>query len=102
MANKVQWLTYEFEVCEPNSDWNDVAGAYIFSGINAQGCWVALYIGQAESFRKRFSSHEQWGPAVRRGATHVHARVIPHAGTRDVIERELIRAFQPPLNTQLK
>lgn len=102
MSDTAKWLTYDFGVYAPSTTWNDVAGVYIFSGVNAQNRWVALYIGQADSFRDRFSSHEQWGPAVQHGATHVHARVIPDAGTRDAVERELIQACQPRLNTQLK
>lgn len=102
MSNTAKWLTHEFNVYTPDTTWNDVGGVYIFSGVNAQNRWVALYVGQAESFRDRFSSHEQWEPATRHGATHIHARVIPEAGARDAVERELIQACQPRLNTQLK
>lgn len=102
MSNKVQWLTHEFGVYEPGATWNDVSGVYIFSGTNAQNQWVALYIGQAASFRDRLSSHEQWDPAVRLGASHIHARVISTAAERDAVERALIQACQPRLNSQLK
>lgn len=102
MADTVTWLTYEFHSYAPNSPWNDVAGVYIFCGVNAQNQWVPLYVGQAESIRDRFSSHEKWNPAVLRGASRVHVRVIPQAAARDVVERALIKAYQPPLNTQLK
>lgn len=102
MADKAIWLSYEFNSYAPNSTWNDVPGVYIFCGVNAQNQWVPLYVGQAESFRDRFSSHEKWSPAVQRGARHVHVRVVPQATMRDVVERELIKAYQPPLNTQLK
>jgi excinuclease UvrABC nuclease subunit len=102
MSATATWLTYEFGVYTPSTAWNDVAGVYIFAGVNAQNRWVALYVGQAESLRDRFSSHEQWGPAIRLGATHIHACVITDAGTRDAVERELIQACQPRLNTQLK
>lgn len=102
MSNTAKWLSYDLGVYEPGSTWNDVAGVYIFCGVSAQNKWVALYIGQAESFRDRFSSHDQWEPAVRLGATHVHALVVAHDATRDAIERELIQACQPHLNTQLK
>jgi excinuclease UvrABC nuclease subunit len=102
MSDTVKWLSYEFTVYTPNTTWNDVAGVYIFCGVNAQNQWVALYVGQADSFRNRIPSHEQWSPTVRLGATHVHARVVPQAATRDAIERELIQACKPRLNTQLK
>jgi len=102
MADKATWLSYEFNSYAPNSTWNDVAGVYIFCGVNAQNQWVPLYVGQAESLRDRFSSHEKWAPAVQHGARHVHVRVIPQAAMRDVIEREIIKAYQPRLNDQLK
>ena len=102
MSDTVKWLSYEFTVYTPGATWNDVAGVYIFCGVNAQNQWVALYVGQADSFRNRIPSHEQWSPAVRLGATHVHAQVVPQGATRDAIERELIEACQPYLNTQLK
>lgn len=102
MATTVTWLTYEFTVYPPDTSWNDVAGVYIFCGVNPQNQWVALYVGQADSFRNRIPSHEQWSPAARLGATHVHARVVSQAATRDTIEAELIRSYQPRLNTQLR
>ncbi len=102
MGDSVKWLSYEFTIYAPNTMWNDVAGVYIFCGINAQNQWVALYVGQADSFRNRIQSHEQWSPAVWLGATHIHARVVPQVTARDAIERELIQAYQPRLNTQLK
>ncbi len=101
MADSVQWLSYDFTVYVPNTTWNDVAGVYIFSGINPQNQWVALYVGQTDSFRNRIPSHEKWSPAVRAGATHVHARAESLEATRLAIERELIQAFQPSLNSQM-
>jgi hypothetical protein len=102
MSNKAQWLTYDFDVNEHGANWNDVAGVYMFCSLNAQNQWVALYIGQTDSFRTRIPRHEVWNPAVLAGATHVHAMVVPTAAMRDVIEKNLIQAFGPVLNTQLR
>lgn len=102
MSDTVKWLSYEFTVYAPNAPWNQVAGVYIFCGLNAQNQWHAVYIGQTDSFANRIPSHEQWAAAVRLGATHVHARGVSEAATRDAVERELIQAYQPPLNTELK
>jgi excinuclease UvrABC nuclease subunit len=103
MTISVQWLSYDFTVYNPlMTTWNDVAGVYVFTGLDRIGRWIALYIGQADSLRNRFSSHEQWSPAVRLGATHVHAMVVPLKADRDRIEQELIQAYQPTLNLQLR
>jgi excinuclease UvrABC nuclease subunit len=100
---RVKWSVYEFGVYEPTTTtWSEKSGIYIFAGINPQSLWVALYIGQALSFSDRLANHDQWNAAARLGATHVHARVVPLQANRDTIERDLIRAYQPPLNIQLK
>jgi excinuclease UvrABC nuclease subunit len=64
--------------------------------------WRAFYIGKTESFKNRFSNHEYWPAAVRMGATHVHVLVVPLAANRQRVEEELIEAYQPALNVQLK
>ncbi len=98
-----KWLYYEFGVYDSErTTWNDVAGIYVFAGITPQGRWRAFYIGQAKSFQDRIPNHENWPAAVRLGATHVHAMVVPLAANRDRIEAELIGAYQPALNVQLK
>jgi excinuclease UvrABC nuclease subunit len=94
--------TLDFTDYDTNTTWNDVAGVYIFCGVNQANQWVPLYIGQADSFRNRIPRHEQWLPATRLGATHVHALVVPLAANRDLIERQLIQLYQPPLNQQLR
>ncbi len=100
--HRVTWLKYEFGVYAPNTSWNDNSGIYIFTGINQNGRWEALYIGQALSFKNRLANHDQWNAAARLGATHVHARVVSLQANRDAIEAELIRSYQPRLNTQLR
>lgn len=99
---KVSWLKYNFDVYQHGAAWNEVGGVYIFCGLSQQNLWVPIYIGKADSLRNRIPSHEQWNPARRLGATHVHALVVEQEATRAVIEATLIRAFQPVLNTQLK
>ena len=99
---KVTWKSYEFTVCQHSDNWNDVGGLYIFAGQNQQGQWVALYIGQADSFKNRIPSHERHAEAVRLGSTRVHAMVEGSQARRDSIEKELIQHFQPRLNTQLR
>jgi excinuclease UvrABC nuclease subunit len=102
MSDKVQWLSYEFTVYQQSVQWNNVGGIYIFAGLNQQNQWVPYYIGKADSFANRIPSHEQWDKARSLGATHVHARTVEQEAERDRIEPELIRKFQPRLNTQLR
>jgi excinuclease UvrABC nuclease subunit len=102
MDSIVKWLSYEFHVYTPDTSWNDIGGIYIFTGIS-QNKWIPYYIGQTDSFKNRpLSSHEQWDKAQRLGATHIHAMVVQQEATRLAIEKELIQAFQPKLNQQLK
>jgi hypothetical protein len=93
------WNGYTFDIYDPNTAWNDVAGVYIFAGIAQNGRWSAYYIGICDSFKNRHVNHERWDEAVRLGATHVHARVERLEATRQAIEKDLIQVCQPPLNT---
>ena len=102
MSGKVTWGGHELTVYSHGADWHDVGGVYVFAGLSSQNQWVAIYIGQADSFRNRIPSHEQWTPATQLGATHVHAMVVPQVAMRDQIEHLLIATYQPSLNTQLK
>lgn len=98
----ITWSTHEFRVYKPDVNWSEASGVYIFSMRNDNGRWVALYIGQADSFKKRFSNHEKWDGALRRGMTHVHAKSVGKQSDRDAIEEELIKKYKPPMNIQLK
>ena len=102
MATKVNWGGYEFTVYSPSTSWNEIGGIYIFAGKNSEGNWVAKYIGKAQSFADRLPGHERWDEAVKLGATHIHARTVSTEVDRDKIEGELIKKYQPPLNTQKK
>ena len=101
MSDKVKWWNWDFTVYEHSSDWNEVAGIYIFAGPGStRTSWQALYIGHTESLADRLPTHEYWQEAVKLGATHVHARVEPQEVTRKAIERILIQNYQPRLNVQ--
>ena len=91
-------ILYQYEVFEPAGNWNDVAGNYIFAGLDQSGNWIALYIGETGSFRDRFSSHERWPCATRYGATHVHAHVNNAAPSRRAEEADLLANQNPPCN----
>jgi len=93
--------TLNFAVYGSNVTWNKVAGLYIFAYYDGQ-YWQALYVGQTDDFSSRIPSHEKWDTAVRRGATHIHAAVVPQEATRDTLEKRLIAHLQPPMNEQYK
>lgn len=38
--------------------------------------WRVLYVRQTDDFSSRLPSHEKWGVAIRRGATHIHTLVV--------------------------
>jgi excinuclease UvrABC nuclease subunit len=101
-TNTVNWLGHQFTVCKQDANWNEVSGIYIFCGVNPQNQWVPIYIGQADNLRTRIQSHEQWNPALRLGATHVHALAVELASQRDSIEKQLVGNYQPQLNVHHK
>jgi hypothetical protein len=97
--NDVFWGAHRFQVCDYWDSWRDVGGVYIFTGLNLQlNLWVPQYIGKTGSFRNRIPSHGMWSPAVRLGATHVHAMVVEQEAMRAWVEQKLIAEYQPPLN----
>lgn len=95
------WNGRLFTIYSVDTTWNPVSGLYIFAGPGLLG-WKACYIGQTVSFAERIPGHERWMEAQRLGATHIHACVVQDQWQRDLIERELIGRFQPPLNDQLR
>jgi len=107
MNTKCNWplgngQTLEFTIYGTNpSGWNKVGGLYIFTYFDGQ-YWRALYVGQAQDFSSRLPNHERLAEAIRRGATHIHAVVIPQAANRDTLEALLISHLQPPMNEQLR
>jgi hypothetical protein len=91
----------DFDVYPENTKWNKAAGLYIFSYQDGQ-YWRALYVGQTDDFSSRIPSHERFAEAGRKGATHIHALVVPLADNRDRWEEMLIRNLQPPMNAQFR
>ena len=88
-------------VYDPNTEWNAVAGLYIFAYADSKS-WYALYVGQTTDFSDRIPGHELWDNAVQLGATHIHALKVSQAATRDKWEKMLIQNLQPSLNTQYR
>lgn len=92
-----------FEVCDFAGNWSEYPGIYMMSALINQGrAWHPKYIGKAKSFKDRLCGHDQWEPAVRLGATHVLAMVVPTKSERDRLEELLIAEIDPPLNKRLR
>jgi len=82
-----------------------VPGVYIFCFPNAEGYWVPVYIGQAESLKDRLTdrlaSHHQWESIKACGATHVCTMLVEGGlAKRLEIETDLRHAFKTPCNLQ--
>jgi len=94
--------TLSFSIHAENKNWNKVAGIYIFTYRASSGTWLPLYVGQTDDFSARLPSHDRLNEAIRLGATHIHACVIPLQKDRDLFEAALVRVLQPQLNEKLK
>ena len=107
MVTTIDWFAPDgrklsFQVLQYSGNWNPVSGVYMFCRRELNGSYTPLYIGQAASLKDRLPLHEQWNPAVHRGASAVLVVVIQSQADRDYFERCLIQRFQPDLNTHHK
>lgn len=87
--------------------WPEESGLYVFCRLRSGGLvgrrWdPPLYVGQSQNFATYLPTHRKWREAARRGSTHIHVMSVEQKEDRDRIERELIEAYQPPLNVLLK
>jgi hypothetical protein len=92
--------TYEYGVFTPDTSWNDIGTVYGFLKKNPSGTYTILYIGKAASMSDRHDDHERWKEAVKKGATHIMARVIESESVRQAEEKALIAHYKPEMNTQ--
>ena len=91
---------YTFEVYPKETEFENVAGVYLFTkrSANQHGArHKILYIGQTEWFKYRPLNyhHHKWASATRMGFTHIC--VLP-TDNRFKIEEKLIDAYKPLLN----
>lgn len=98
--------TYTFTCHDLQEQWNAVAGCYAFASRRSNTLGVSvttiLYIGQTDSLQRRMAEHqsEKWAAAVRSGANMVLAVVVTNEAARLAMEEDLIRLYQPRLNTR--
>lgn len=81
---------------------DSVPGLYMFASQNSDGSWRVYYVGQTDSFKDRIPHHDQWAPAVRKGATVNLACPASDQNTRSSIKRALCQTVQPVLNQHLR
>ena len=89
---------YTFEVYPKETQFNDVAGVYVFTKRDDSNREHSiLYIGQTDSFKKRPLNwpHHKYGAATRKGMTHI---CVLQTSNRERIENKLIENYNPPLN----
>lgn len=80
---------YLFDVFPLNHEFPKGAlGNYIFASETIAG-WVAIYIGEGE-IKERTNDVEHRSCAIRRGATHIHARLDSNEKSRKEIETDLL------------
>jgi hypothetical protein len=103
MAATCNWTgqsgaVYSYTIYPMDTQWNDVAGNYIFCKETSPSTWSAIYVGQTDSFKNRLPNHEKLPAAKRLGATHIHAHVNTDEKARLKEEQDLIAACKPPCN----
>jgi hypothetical protein len=103
----VSGQTYLYQTYNMAGQWSTSPGLYAFAGaffggIGSTTVTRLLYIGQCDSFQRRMQEHQRdlWKEATRLGATHVLARVNVDEASRLAEEKDLIRYYNPILNTQ--
>lgn len=101
--------TINFQVCDCIGDWFEIGGIYMFCQVNRLGLskngleqFKPVYIGQTNNFKNRLLHHEKWEESARLGAQKVLAVVESLQIKRDLLERQLIQYFDPPVNKQLR
>lgn len=108
MADYVDWTGKSGRVYRywflANTDAQNIKGEggnYAFVRQLPNGNYLPVYFGQAGDLRARIPTHEQLPAAIRLGAARAMAHTTP-AGeqARLVEERDLIEAWNPPLNVQ--
>ena len=91
---------YAFEVYPTGTEFNSVAGVYIFTKRDDNRNHDILYIGETESFKDRPLSwgHPKWEAATRMGFNHI---CVLHPPNRVSIQNRLIAKSIPSPNYEV-
>jgi len=98
----VSGISYNYFSAEPGSTWLQVAANYVFTKWTPNG-WPIFYAGETDNAANRLSNHERWQEAVTKyGATHILTHQAVSEADRKREEADLIAAYNPPMNVQLR
>ena len=90
---------YNFSMSDLPTKANAGCGVYIFGRRRTDGLYDVLYIGRASRISDRVTqTHEKLGPALTLGMTTLGQATCANDTDADIIERDLIARFNPPLN----
>jgi hypothetical protein len=103
MAKTCNWegasgKKYLYTIYSMNTEWNDVAGNYIFAYESSPHTWTAVYIGETESFKDRLPNHNELPCIKRSGGTHIHAHTNENSQARLEEEEDLLATHKTPCN----
>jgi hypothetical protein len=77
-------------------------GVYVFARRNPTGDgWVAICVGETESFSEYLPAHPMRQCARNHAATHLHLMTQRDEAARRTIVRDLIARWHPPCNQTL-
>ena len=90
---------YKYSIYDLGTTFREVAGNYIYAGLNSKNEWYPTYIGQTGNLKERFSDHEKEPCARQNGATHLHVHSSSNnEQVRLDEETDLIRNYNPICN----
>jgi predicted GIY-YIG superfamily endonuclease len=92
---------YNYSIYEIGTNFNDVAGNYVYAEETKPNSWSPKYFGQTNNLKNRLSNHEKETCATRNGATHIHVHANSSETSRLSEEKDLIVNWKPPCNEQL-
>jgi len=86
----------------------DKPGIYIYAKKTTSGEWSAIYVGEAQDIADRIEEHSLLRNDADRcimasKPTHIHVNIMTmHIDERQAEEKDLIKNYKPPCNTQHK
>jgi hypothetical protein len=107
MINSVIWYgrsgtAYSFVALPLDGPFADQSGIYLFARQNATGDdWIAICIGEADSFSRELPTHPKRQCARNYAATHLHVLSLEDEEARQAAVRDLIARWHPPGNQTL-